>query len=84
VPDDIADAYFEDRGFGFRMEGRELHAELIAKGESGRASFFRECATYQCVHLTRGGRVVAPDYAYGETREEALADARRRYRREQE
>lgn len=76
-------AYFGSRGFEVTLDERDLYAELLARGEPGRASFFRQGQTYHCLSLLRDGAVVARDYAHGETREDALREARRRFSSEQ-
>ena len=76
-------AYFEDRGFELQIVERDLHAELMARGEPGRASFFAANRSYYCVNLLRGGAIVAERYADGETIEDALTRARRRFGSEQ-
>ena len=76
--------FFSDLGFGLRIEAHSLHAKYMAKREPGRASFFVEGRTYQCVDLLRGdGTVLAPQYGVGETVEEALARAQSRFLSEQ-
>lgn len=75
--------YLKSLGFDLRIEERDLHAEYMAAGEPGRASFFVEGRTYYCVDLLRDGGVVALRYAQGETVDDALRDARRRFRSEQ-
>jgi hypothetical protein len=76
-------AYFRDHGFDVRIEERNLHAEHIARGEPGRASFFVEHRPYHCIDLVRDGAIVAEQYAQGETIEDALIRARRRFVSEQ-
>ena len=76
-------AWFRKKGFDVALSQRELHAEAMAKGEPGKASFFRPNLTYVCVALLRDGQVVASDYASGETEVSALRAARRRYAGEQ-
>ena len=76
-------AYFASRGFEVSFEERDLHAELVAAGAPGRASFYREGQIYFCVSLIRDGAVVVSDYATGETEAEALIRARRRFGSEQ-
>ena len=86
MPDDDASTvygYFEDRGFEVRVEERDLHAELMAAGKPGQASFFAAGRSYHCVNLLRGGAVVVERYAQGETVEDALIRAMRRYGSEQ-
>ena len=82
LDDDLA--YFRERGDDVRIEERDLHALHMARGEPGQASFFAEGRSYHVVDLLRSGRVVAPAYGVGETPEDALAGARRRYGSEQE
>jgi len=85
VPDDATSlGYFEDRGFEVRIEERDLHAEYMARGEPGRASFFVERQPYYCVDLLRDGVVVAKQYAHGVTAHDALEQAKRRFGSEQE
>jgi hypothetical protein len=81
LDDDLA--YFRERGYEVRFEQRDLHATHMALGEPGQASFFAEGRQYHVVDLLRGGRVVAPAYGVGETREDAVGGARRRYESEQ-
>lgn len=81
-PDDPR-KYFNDLGFQIRVEGRDLHAECLASGEVGRATFFVAGRTYYCVDLLRGDRVVAPSYGYGETVDTALARAKARFESDQ-
>ena len=76
--------YFRERGFDVALSNRDLHAEHLAQGEPGRASYFRAGQNYVCVDLLRNGVVVASNYASGETAEAALVAARRRYGSEQE
>src|SRR3954454_3727819 len=76
-------AFFRGRGYEVRFEQRDLHAEHMGRGEPGRATFFAEGHRYYCIDLLRDGRVVAPRYGYGETPEQALLSARRRYESEQ-
>jgi hypothetical protein len=84
IPPSSADAeFFAQRGFELQIEARYLFAEHVAQGEHGRASFFVDGRLYYCVQVLGGGRVIAHDYAYGETVDEALAAARRRYGSEQ-
>jgi hypothetical protein len=75
--------YFAERGFALEIEQRDLHAEHVSRGDTGRASFFVEGRRYYCVHLLRDGVAVARDYAHGETADAALAAARRRFGSEQ-
>lgn len=82
LDDDLG--YFRERGYDVRIEERDLHALHMARGEPGQASFFAEGRSYHVVDLLRSGRVVAPAYGVGETPQEALAGARRRYGSEQE
>jgi hypothetical protein len=65
-------------------EERDVHAELVARGQSGAASFYAEGRSYFVVDLLRDGTVVAPRYGIAETAEEALRVARRRYGSEQD
>ena len=60
-------AYLQDLRFEVRIEERDLHAEHMAAGEPGRASFFVAGRTYYCIDLVRNGGVVARRYAYGES-----------------
>jgi len=76
-------AYFENRGFEVRIEERELHADYVARGEPGRASFFVAHQRYYCVDLLRDGAVIAKQYAHGETIEKASQQAERRFASEQ-
>ena len=76
-------AYFQDRGFEVRLEERDLHAEYMASGEPGRASFFEEHRHYFCVDLLRDGGLVARHYADGVTAADALREAKRRHSTEQ-
>lgn len=73
--------FFAGQGYGVRVEQRELHAEHLARGEVGRASFFARGVEYFCVSLERDGVVVWPDVAHGRTFDAALAAAGRWYRR---
>ena len=75
--------YLKNLGFDVKIEERDLHAEYMAAGEPGRASFFVEGRTYYCVDLLRGGGIVAPRYASGETAQEALERARSRFASEE-
>ena len=80
-PDDTPIAFFRRRGIGVRIEERDLHAEHMAKGEPGRASFYVEGRNYHCVTLLReDGSVLFEDFARGETADSALLRARSRYR----
>lgn len=83
--DDAKDpvAYFASRGYEVSFEERDLHSELMASGDPGRASFHREGQIYFCVSLLRAGVVIASNYATGETEAEALISARRRFGSEQ-
>ena len=76
-------AYFESLGLEVAFEERDLHAELMASGAPGRASFCRQGQTYFCVSLLRAGVVIASNYASGESEAEALMKARRRFGSEQ-
>ena len=73
--------YFESRGYEVRIEERDLHAEYMARGEPGRASFFVEGQRYHCVDLLQGGHVVAHQIAHDETRSGALTRAKRWFER---
>jgi len=75
--------YFKSLGFDLRIEQRDLHAEYMATGEPGRASFFVEGRRYYCIDLLRDGGIVAPRYSQGETVDDALGRAQRRFRSEQ-
>ena len=84
VPDNAGDlAYFRQRGFDVSVEERDVHAEYMASGNPGRATFYAEGRRYYCVDLTREGSVVARHYADGESIEEALQRARQRFSSEQ-
>ena len=85
VPDEPEgpEDYFRARGYEIQVEERDLHAEYMAAGEPGRASFFAENRRYYCVNLMRSGGIVASNYAHGETLDDALKEARRRYGSEQ-
>lgn len=83
VLDEDPEVYFRSKGFGVAVEERDLYAEAITQGTPGRASFFKEGRRYYCVTLLRQGAVVAKDYAHGETPDDALREARRRYASEQ-
>ena len=73
--------FFADQGYEVKIEQRNLHAEHLARGEGGRASFFAPGVEYFCVSLERDGVVVWPDVAQDRTIEAALASASRWYRR---
>ena len=75
--------YLQDRGFDVRVEERDLHAEYMARGEPGRASFFVPQRRYSCVDLMRAAGTVARGYAHGKTAEDAIRAARRRLSSEQ-
>ncbi len=47
--------YFKDRGLDVRIEEHDLHTELMASADTGRASFFVEGRIYFCVDLLRDG-----------------------------
>ena len=81
--DDDPIRYFAVRGYEVRTEERDLHAECLARGEPGRASFYVSGRLYTCVDLLRGGAIVAKHYANGATLERALAEAKRRHGSEQ-
>lgn len=87
MPDDAEPdptKFFRDLGFDLQFGEHDLHAEHMARGEPGRASFFAEGRTYYCVDLLRrDGSILATRYGYGETVEEALARARSRFLSEQ-
>src|SRR4051812_4483621 len=72
MPGDSPEEYFRERGFDVPVDERELHAEYMAAGELGRASFFLPGRCYFCVNLLRSGSVIATGYAHGETRDDAL------------
>lgn len=65
------------------IEELELHAEHVARGEPGKASFYVAGRRYAVVHLVRGGEVLVASYGIGESPDDALRSARRRYRSEQ-
>jgi hypothetical protein len=83
VADESPTDYFETRGLELRVEERNLHADLMAEGETGRATFYVEGQRYYCVDLCRDGATIARQYGIGETREAALDEARRRFASEQ-
>ena len=77
-------AYFRNLGLDLRIEAHDLHAEHMAAGEPGRASFFAEGREYYCVDLLSGdGRVIAHRYGCGDTAAAALARSRQRFESEQ-
>jgi hypothetical protein len=77
-------AYFRDLGFGLRIEEHDLHAEHLAAREAGRATFFVEGRRYYSVDLlSLDGRLIAHQYGHGETIEDALRRARKRFESEQ-
>jgi hypothetical protein len=78
---DDALAYLQEQGFEVRIERRDLHAVLVARGRPGQASFYAEGRDYHCVDLLREGVVVWADVAVGETEGEAIVGARRWYDR---
>lgn len=75
--------YFSSCGLEVRLEERDLHAEYVASGEPGRATFFVEGRSYVCVSLVSRGGAVWTDYATGESEDAALRAARRRHGTEQ-
>ena len=84
APDaETPEEFFRSRGFDVQIEERDLHAEYMAAGQPGRASFFAPDQRYACVQLLRDGKVVVRNYAHGKTAAEALNIARRRYGSEQ-
>ena len=83
VPDEPPEQYFRERGFDLIVREVDLHAQYMASGEPGRASFFQEGRRYFSIDLVRDGTVVGPDYAHGETVAEAIRRARIRFGSEQ-
>lgn len=81
-PDESPIEFFHARGLEVRIGEHDLHAEHVARGEPGRASFYAEGQSYFCVDLLRDdGSLFMSDFACGETVEAALDAAQRRYRR---
>lgn len=79
--DDAPIEFFHERGLEVRIEERDLHAEYMARGEPGLASFYAENRLYFCVDLLRDdGSLFVSDFARGNTVEAALHAAQRRYR----
>jgi hypothetical protein len=71
----------EAEGFEVRLRRQDRHAELVARGEPGQASFFTQGREYWCLDLLRNGAVAWEELAVGETEDGALVDAWRRYTR---
>jgi hypothetical protein len=78
-PDDPV-SFFAERGFVPVLSERDLHAEHLASGEPGRASFYVKGRRYFCVDLMRENVLVAARYSAGESADDALRSAMRRYR----
>jgi hypothetical protein len=72
------DAYFQQRGYSFRVERRNLDDELPKDAQSRGSTHWADLVS------TQTGEVVAADYGCGMSVEEAKASTRRRYIAEQE
>jgi hypothetical protein len=78
---DDARAFLEAQGFEIRVRPQDRHAELMARGEPGQASFYAEGREYYCVDLRSDGAVAWSDFAVGETEDAAVVSAMRRFQR---
>jgi hypothetical protein len=76
---DEARAYLEAQGYEIHLRRQDRHAELIARGELGHASFYAEGREYYCVDLLSDGAVAWSEFAVGGTEDEAVVNAMRRY-----